>query len=111
MSKITGMPGADLCALGLPFGLHTLTGLIGYPLGYLLVARPLAARFVPGLPWPVVALLYGIGLWIFALYFMAHLIAGNPPFLGWGSLTWVALWGHIPFAVVAAGVIEARQPR
>jgi hypothetical protein len=47
-------------------------------------------------------LAYGVALWIFALYIMAHLIAGNPAFLGFTGITWVALAGHVLFAVVAA---------
>lgn len=108
MSTLTGIPGKELSALGLPYGLHTLTGLIAYPLGYLLAVRPLHRAFAPGLHWSVPAVLYGAVLWVFALYVMAHLVVGNPPFLGWGSITWVALWGHVIFAVVAAAVIEAR---
>ncbi|MEM7711238.1 MAG: hypothetical protein AAF264_10905, partial [Pseudomonadota bacterium] len=42
--------------------LHTLTGLLAYPLGYLLVARPLAAAILPRLHWSLVAAAYGIGL-------------------------------------------------
>lgn len=105
LATVTGIPGTDLSALGLPHGIHTLTGVIAYPLGWLLIARPIYRAVMPGLPWVVPAIAYGIVLWVFALYFMAHLIAGNPAFLGWGPLTWVALWGHIVFAVVAAWVI------
>lgn len=90
--------------------LHVLTGLIGYPLGWLLVARPIWRAVAPGLPSVVPAVAYGVGLWVFALYIMAHLVAGNPAFLGFTGITWVALWGHILFAVVAALVIEARMP-
>ncbi|MEM7422249.1 MAG: hypothetical protein AAF334_00925 [Pseudomonadota bacterium] len=112
LAKLTGIPGKELRAIGLPYGMHVLTGLIAYPLGWLVVVRPLWHRVAPGLHWPLPAIAYGIALWIFALYFMAHLVAGNPPFLGFGSLTWVALWGHIVFALVAAGVIENRlSPR
>ncbi|SDY80477.1 hypothetical protein SAMN05444004_103183 [Jannaschia faecimaris] len=91
--------------------LHILTGLIAYPLGYILIARPIAARVTPWLHWSLVAVAYGVGLWIFALYVMAHLVAGNPPFLGFTGITWVALWGHILFAYVAVGVIERRLPQ
>lgn len=105
LSTVTGVPGKELSALGLPHGIHTLTGVVAYPLGWLLIARPIFRAVMPGLPWVVPAIVYGVVLWVFALYFMAHLIAGNPAFLGWGSLTWVALWGHIVFAVVAAWVI------
>ncbi len=108
LAKITGVPGKELGALGIPYALHTVTGLIAYPLGYLLAVRPLHRIFVPNLHWIVPAAIYGVALWIFALFVMAHLVAGNPPFLGWGSITWVALWGHILFALVAASVIETR---
>lgn len=108
LAKITGIPGRELGALGIPYALHTLTGLIAYPLGWLLVVRPLHRTVAPGVPWFLPAVLYGVALWIFALYVMAHLIAGNPPFLGFGVLARVALWGHIIFALVAAAIIENR---
>jgi len=72
--------------------LHVMTGMVFYTLGYLMVARPIQK----------------VVLWIFALYVMAHLVAGNKPFLGFTGITWVALWGHIVFALVAAWIMEAR---
>ena len=54
-------------------------------------------------------MVYGIALWVFALYIMASLIAGNKPFLGFSGITWVALWGHIVYAVVMAYFLE-RSP-
>lgn len=110
LAAITGVPGKELSALGLPHGLHILTGLIAYPLGWLLVARPIWTRTLPQIPWIIPAVAYGVVLWVFALYVMAHLVAGMPAFLGFSGITWVALWGHIVFAVVAAGVIQARLP-
>ena len=53
--------------------------------------------------------LYGVLLWVFALYVMAHLIAGNPPFLGFTGITWVALVGHVLFALVAAAIVRWRD--
>ena len=50
----------------------------------------------------------GVALWVFALYVMAHLVTGNKPFLGFTGSTWVALWGHIVYALVAAGIMEAK---
>lgn len=90
-------------------GMHLFTGLIAYPLGWVLVAEPLRRKLAPWFPWLGAAVVYGIVLWVFALYFMAHLVAGNAPFLGFSGITWVALWGHILFAVVAAAVANARQ--
>lgn len=89
---------------------HILNGLLIYSLGYVLVARPIQRKILPSLPWLVTAVVYGIGLWVFALYGVAHLIGGNKPFLGWTGITWVALWGHILYAVVLAFVIE-RSPK
>lgn len=89
---------------------HVMTGMFVYSLGWVLVARPIQKAVMPSLPWLVTAVVYGIGLWVFALYGVAHLIAGNKPFLGFTGITWVALWGHILYAIVVAFVIE-RMPR
>jgi hypothetical protein len=91
--------------------LHYVAGLVAYPLGWMLVARPLAARAAPALPWWAAAILYGVALWIFALFVMAHLVAGLPAFLGFTGITWVALVGHVLFALVAALVVERRAAR
>jgi hypothetical protein len=85
--------------------LHYAAGLVAYPFGWMLVARPLLA---PRMPWWAAAALYGVGLWIFALFFMASLVAGLPAFLGFTGITWVALVGHVLFALVAAFVVERR---
>lgn len=89
--------------------IHALVGIVFYPLGYLYIARPIARTIVPFLPWWIVAIGFGIGLWIFALYVMAHLIAGLPPFLGFIPLTWVSLVGHIIFGVVVALVVRIKE--
>jgi hypothetical protein len=86
--------------------LHILTGMFVYTLGYLLVARPIQQKIIPSLHWSITATAYGIGLWVFALYFVAHLIGGSAPFLGFKGITWVALWGHILYALVAVYIIE-----
>ena len=97
----TYLPGANL--------LHYIAGMIAYPIGWMFIAEPLARRITPGLNWFVVAVIYGIGLWIFALYIMASLIAGQPAFLGFTGITWVALAGHVLFAIVAAMVVRWRD--
>jgi hypothetical protein len=88
--------------------IHFLVGLIAYPFGYIFIARPIAKAIFPFLPWWMVALGYGIGLWIFALYIMAHLFAGLPPFLGFIPLTWASLAGHLLFALAGGAVVKAR---
>lgn len=91
---------------GAAYLLHIVTGLVAYTLGYFLVARPIQRAVMPSLHWSLTAVAYGVVLWIFALYVMAHLVAGMPAFLGFRGITWVALWGHVIFALVAAAVIE-----
>lgn len=89
--------------------IHFAVGLIAYPLGYIWIARPIAGALFPWMPWWLVALGYGTGLWVFALYIMAHLVAGHPAFLGFIPLTWASLVGHLAFAVALVAVIEARS--
>jgi len=89
--------------------LHYFAGMVAYPLGWMIVAEPLAERVVPQVPWWAVAIAYGVVLWIFALFVMASLIAGNPPFLGFTGITWVALVGHVLFALVAAWAVRWRR--
>jgi hypothetical protein len=82
-----------------------------YPIGYLFIARPLQRLIFPKLPLLLTALGFGTGLWIFALYVMAHLIAGLPAFLGFIPLTWASLAGHLLFGLVVALVIKLREGR
>ena len=89
--------------------IHAVVGIVFYPLGYLYIARPIAWTITPFLPWWIVAVGFGIGLWTFALYVMAHLIAGLPAFLGFGPLSWASLIGHILFGIVTAAVIRWRE--
>lgn len=109
-----GLAGASLKAIfganpsGAAHLLHALTGLIFYAVGYFAIARPFQRAILPRLHWSITAVAYGVVLWVFALYVMAHLVTGNAPFLGWTGITWVALWGHIVYALVAAAIMEAK---
>lgn len=109
-----GLAGASIKAIfganpsGAAYLLHALTGLIFYAAGYFAIARPIQLAVMPRLHWSITAIAYGIALWVFALYVMAHLVTGNKPFLGFTGITWVALWGHIIYAVIAAAIMEAK---
>mgnify|MGYP001820104024 FL=1 len=109
-----GLAGATLKTVfganppGAAYLLHAITGLVFYVVGYVAIARPIQRAVLPQLHWSVTAAVYGVALWAFALYGMAHLVAGMKPFLGFTGITWVALWGHILYAVVAAAVLEPR---
>lgn len=89
--------------------IHAVVGIVFYPLGYLFVARPVARAVTPFLPWWVVGLGFGVGLWVFALYVMAHLFANQPPFLGFIPLTWASLVGHMLFGLIVAAVVRYRN--
>jgi hypothetical protein len=104
IQTLTGAPYEPAAQL-----LHYIAGMIAYPVGWMFIAEPLARRITPGLSWFAVSVIYGIGLWIFALFIMAHLIAGQPAFLGFTGITWIALVGHVLFALVAAAVVRWRD--
>ena len=89
--------------------IHAFVGVVCYPLGWLFIARPLQRALLPGLPLVLAGAGFGLGLWVFALYVMAHLVAGLPAFLGFTGIAWVALIGHVLYAVVLAAVVEARR--
>ena len=109
-----GLAGATLKSVfgaspsGAAYLLHMLTGLIFYVIGYFYIARPVQRAVIPQFHWSVTAAVYGVALWVFALYGMAHLVAGIKPFLGFTGITWVALWGHVIYALVAAAIIESK---
>ena len=47
-----------------------------------------------------------MGLWVFAIGIMASLVNGNAFFLGFTGITWVALAGHVLFALVCAWALR-----
>ncbi len=89
--------------------IHLVVGFLFYPIGYLYIARPIASVVMPSLPWWIVALGFGAGLWVFALYVMAHLIAGLPAFLDFIPLAWASLGGHMLFGLVVGIVVRWRE--
>ncbi|GAB4167365.1 MAG: hypothetical protein OHK0024_02470 [Thalassobaculales bacterium] len=89
--------------------IHLVVGVLFYPLGYLFIARPIAGALFPWMPWWLVAAGFGVGLWVFALYIMAHVFAGLPPFLGFIPLAWASLAGHVLFGLVVGAVVRRRE--
>ena len=103
-----GLPNGDFAGYFVHF---YLVGLIGYPVGWLYIFKPIWTR-ITGNPggWPVASAIYGIGLWIFAIGGIT-LIAGLPFFLGFTGITWVALVGHVLYAIVMVAAFEAMERR
>ncbi|MEM8773991.1 MAG: hypothetical protein AAGF53_03095 [Pseudomonadota bacterium] len=106
-----GLARSFLGSIGLPksaaYGnlMHLfLVGMLAYPIGWLFIARPFFAKLVPALPWVIGSVLYGVGLWVFAIGGITT-IAGLKPFLGFGTITWVSLVGHVIFGIVAAATV------
>ena len=89
--------------------IHLIVGVVFYPLGFLRIARPLQRALLPRLPWWLTALAFGVGLFVFALYVMAHLVAGLPAFLGWAPLTYASLTGHLMFGLGIATIVRLRE--
>jgi len=82
---------------------HILTGLVAYPVGYLFIMTPLAAMVMPRANWLLLGAVYGVGLWVFAMYVIASLVGGMPPFLGFQPIAWASLAGHVGLGLGIAG--------
>jgi hypothetical protein len=83
-----------------------LVGLIGYPVGWLYIFKPIwnaviGDRFGSFVP----SAIYGFGLWIVAIGGITFL-AGLPFFLGFTGITWVALIGHVLYGIVLVAVFD-----
>ena len=89
--------------------IHLVVGVVFYPIGWLFIARPLQRLLLPRLPRLLAGIGFGIGLWVFALYVMAHLIGDLPAFLGFVPLAYASLAGHILFGVIVAEVVNWRE--
>lgn len=85
------------------FAIHLCVGTLLFPIGYLLVVRPLARLFTPHLPWWGVGTLYGTVLWVLAGTLVAHWMGGMPAFFGFGAVAWASLVGHAALGVSMAG--------
>ena len=97
-----GLPNDDFAGYFVHF---YLVGLIGYPFGWLYVFRPVWFRLVAARGWILPAALYGFGLWVFAIGGITAL-AGLPFFLNFTGIAWVALVGHVLYAVVLVAVMR-----
>jgi hypothetical protein len=108
-----GLAKSLLGALGLPnndflgYFMHFyLVGLIGYPVGYLFVFAPIWERVVGVVHWTIPGLVYGFGIFLFAIGGITA-IAGLPLFLNFTGITWVALIGHVLYGFVFVGMMAA----
>ena len=107
-----GLARSLLGRLGLPDGefagyfVHFyLVGLIGYPLGWLYVFRPLWRRVIGGGGWLLPSAVYGFGLWVFAIGGITA-VAGLPLFLNFTGITWVALVGHVIYGIIMVATMQ-----
>lgn len=102
-----GLPNSDFAGYFVHF---YVVGLLGYPLGWALIFRPAWSRiFADELPWILPAVIYGIGLWVFAIGGITW-IAGLPLFLNFTGITWVALVGHVLYAIVLVAILRVIDP-
>ncbi|MEM9320070.1 MAG: hypothetical protein AAGA70_13855 [Pseudomonadota bacterium] len=81
-----------------------VVGMIGYPIGYMLVFKPLWDRFVGVGGWLAPAAVYGAALWVVAIGAIAGWVTGNV-FLGFTRITWVALAGHVFYGIALGATL------
>lgn len=98
-----GLPNGDFAGYFVHF---YLVGLLGYPIGWLFVFKPIWNRVLGGVGgWFLPAAVYGFGLWVFAIGGITA-IAGLPFFLNFTGITWVALVGHVLYGIVLVLVLH-----
>ena len=98
-----GLPNGDFAGYFVHF---YLVGLIGYPVGWLFIFKPIWQKVLGGLGgWFLPAAVYGFGLWVFAIGGITA-IAGLPFFLNFTGITWVALVGHVLYGIVLVLVMR-----
>jgi len=103
-----GLPAGDFAGYFVHF---YLVGLIGYPVGWLFIFRPLWTRVLGSSGgWLLPSAIYGFGLWVFAIGGIT-MIAGLPFFLNFTGITWVALVGHVLYGIVLVAVLSWLEHR
>lgn len=103
-----GLPNGDFAGYFVHF---YLVGLIGYPVGWLFIFKPVWDRITGGRGgWFLPSTVYGFGLWVFAIGGITW-IAGLPFFLNFTGITWVALVGHVLYGIVMVAVMQAISRR
>lgn len=90
------------------FAIHVCVGTLLFPIGFLLVVRPLARALAPRLPWWGVGALYGTVLWVLAGTLVANWMGGMPVFFGFGAVAWASLVGHAALGLSMAGAERYR---
>jgi hypothetical protein len=88
--------------LGLPVGqaaaqaVHLATGLLVYPAAYFVATR------IKSLGWVADGAILGAATWFFALGVLAP-ASGLPFLLGFGTIAWASLAGHLAYGFALAG--------
>ena len=79
--------------------MHFGLGLIGFPIGYIIVAY----RYFPG-PYLLRGAVWGILLWLAAMVVVVPL-AGLPIFFGFGKPMIAALVAHVVYGIILAAIV------
>ncbi len=95
VTNILGLPEGHVFGVIVHFGL----GLIGFPIGYMIVAY----RYFPG-SHLVRGALWGVLLWLGAMAVIVPL-AGMPFFFGFGMSMVAALVAHIVYGLILAAIV------
>lgn len=98
-----GLPNSDFAGFLVHF---YLVGLIGYPIGWLFIFKPVWNAVIgSNSGWFVPSAIYGAGLWVFAIGGITA-VAGLPFFLNFTGITWVALVGHVLYGIVLVAMLR-----
>ncbi len=95
VTNILGLPQGHILGAVAHFGL----GLIGFPIGYMIVAY----RHFPG-PYLLRGTLWGILLWLGAMAVIVPL-AGMPFFFGFGKPMVASLVAHVVYGLILAAIV------
>ena len=95
ITNILGLPQGHFLGTVMHFGL----GLIGFPIGYIIVAY----RYFPG-PYLLRGAVWGILLWLAAMVVVVPL-AGLPIFFGFGKPMIAALVAHVVYGIILAAIV------
>ena len=85
---------------------HYAMGILGYPLGYVLLGRPLSRTIWPTVHWWVTGLVFGLVIWAFATFAVSFIVTGEPPSFDFTEATWLSLAAHLVYGFVLAAVMR-----
>ena len=91
-----------------PYGryAHYAMGILGYPLAYVILARPLSRMIWLNVHWWVTGLVFGVVIWAFATFAIPFIVTRQPPVFEFTEASWISLAAHLVYGFVLAAVMR-----